>query len=162
MVISHGILRRHTVSQHLVWALRLIFLGQGQGQPCMPHWAACLKHRGKKNKRNPNSIYTHHITLGKLNAKNSGSNEFQTSASIPITSHETKPFIRQKFVSIVSQQYFGRPMRLCPAGCQANTLLILWDKNDKSVKQEATRTADALVTCLKEVRLAQMFPKLRF
>ena len=161
MVISHGILRRHTVSQHLVWALRLIFWDKATVNPAC-HIGQLVSSTGKKNKRNPNSIYTHHITLGKLNAKNSGSNEFQTSASIPITSHETKPFIRQKFVSIVSQQYFGRPMRLCPAGCQANTLFILWEKNDKSVKQEATRTADALVTCLKEVRLAHMFPKLRF
>ena len=69
-------------------------------------------------------ITYHHITLGKLNARNSGSNEFQTSASIAVTCHEARPFIRQKFLSIVSQQYFGRPTRLCPAGCQANILLI--------------------------------------
>ena len=69
-------------------------------------------------------ITYHHITLGKLNARNSGSNEFQTSASIAVTCHEARPFIRQKFVSIVSQQYFGRPTRLCPAGCQANILFI--------------------------------------
>ena len=98
--------------------------GQGQGQPCMPDWAACFRHRGKKKKRNPNSVYTHHIKSGKLNARNLGSNEFQKSASVAITSHETKHFNRQKFVSIVSQQYFGRPTRLCPAGCQANILLI--------------------------------------
>ena len=116
------------------------------GQPCMPHWAACFRHRGKV-KVNPAChigqpvsgtgakrtnvillpyihITYHHITLGKLNARNSGSNEFQTSASIAATCHEARPFIRQKFVSIVSQQYFGRPTRLCPAGCQANILLI--------------------------------------
>ena len=40
------------------------------------------------------------------------------------TSHESKPFNRQNFVSIVSQQYFGRPTPLCPCGRQANTLLI--------------------------------------
>lgn len=38
---------------------------QGQGQPCMPHWAACFNHRGKRNKRNLKSVFTH---LGKLNA----------------------------------------------------------------------------------------------
>ena len=37
-------------------------IGQGQGQPCMPHWAACFRHRSKKNKRNPTSIYTRHIS----------------------------------------------------------------------------------------------------
>ena len=62
--------------------------------------------------------------MGKLNAKNSGSIEFQNSASVATTSHEARPFNRQKFVSIVSQQYFGQPTRPCPAGCQANTLLI--------------------------------------
>ena len=105
------------------WTSQVV-VGQGQGQPCMPHWAACFRHRGKKNKRNPNSVYTNHITLDKLNAKNSGSNEFQKSASVAISSHEARLFNRQKFVSIVSQQYFGRPTRLCPAGCQANILLI--------------------------------------
>ena len=93
----------------------------------MPHWAACFRHRGKKNKRNPTSIYTHHISshnVGQTECENSGSNEFQTSASIAVTCHEARPFIRQKFVSIESQQYFGRPTRLCPAGCQASILLI--------------------------------------
>ena len=86
--------------------------------------ASLFQAQGKKNKRNPDSVYTNHITLGKLNARNSGSNEFQKSASVAISSHEARPFNRQKFVSIVSQQYFGRPTRLCPAGCQANILLI--------------------------------------
>ena len=90
----------------------------------MPHWAACSRHRGKKNKRNPNFLYTNHKTLGKLNANNSGSNEFQKSASVTTISYEARPFNRQKFVGMVSQRYFGRPTRLCPVGCQANTLLI--------------------------------------
>ena len=90
----------------------------------MPHWAACFRHRGEKNKRNPNSVYTNHRTLGKLNARNSGSNEFEKSASVAISSHEASLFNRQNFVSIVSQQYFGRPTRLCPTGCQANISLI--------------------------------------
>jgi len=36
----------------------------------------------------------YNITLGKLNAKNSGSNEFQKPASVAITSHETRPETR--------------------------------------------------------------------
>ena len=93
-----------------------------QEEPCIS--VACFRHRGKKNKRNPNSVYTNHITLGKLKARNSGSNEFQKCASVAITSHETRPSNREKFVSIVSQQYFGRPTRLCPAGCETKIRLI--------------------------------------
>ena len=46
------------------------------------------------------------------------------SSSIADISHEGKSFRRQTFSIILSQRYFGRPMRLCPFGCQAITLLI--------------------------------------
>ena len=62
------------------------------GQPCMPHWAACLKHRCEKNKRDPHSVYRRYITLGKLNARNCGNIEFQKSVSTATTSHEVRPF----------------------------------------------------------------------
>ena len=58
------------------------------------------------------------------NSKNSGRFERQSSTSIAETSHEGKFFQRQKFVIKVSQEYFGRPLRLCPFGCQVKTLLI--------------------------------------
>ena len=57
-------------------------------------------------------------------SKKSGSSERHKSSSIAAISHEGKFFKRQKFVIILSQQYFGRPMRLRPSGCQAITLLI--------------------------------------
>ena len=57
-------------------------------------------------------------------SKKSGSSERHKSASIAAISHEGKFFKRQKFVIILSQQYFGRPMRLRPCGCQTITLLI--------------------------------------
>ena len=58
------------------------------------------------------------------NSKNSGRFERQSSTSIAETSHEGKFFQRQKFVIKESQECFGRPVRLCPCGCQAKTLLI--------------------------------------
>ena len=58
------------------------------------------------------------------NSKNSGGFERQSSTSIAETSHEGKFFQRQKFVIRVSQEYFGRSMRLCPCACQTKTLLI--------------------------------------
>ena len=58
------------------------------------------------------------------NPKKLGRFELQNSTSIAEISHEGKFFQRQKIVIKVSQQYFGRPLRLCPFGCQAKTLLI--------------------------------------
>lgn len=52
----------------------------------------------QKNNRNPNSVYKNHV-------------KFQKSASIATSCHEGRPFSRQKFLSIVSQQRFGRPTR---------------------------------------------------
>ncbi len=57
-------------------------------------------------------------------SKNSGSIEHHKSSSIAAISHEGGSFRRQKFASILSQRYFGRPMRLCPCGCQTITFLI--------------------------------------
>jgi len=51
------------------------------------------------------------------NSKNSGRFERQTSTSVAEIAHEDK-ILWQKFAIIVSRQYFGRPMRLCPRGCQ--------------------------------------------
>ena len=58
------------------------------------------------------------------NSINSGRFERQNLTSIAEISHEDKFFQRQPFVIKVSHQYFGRPMRLCPCGCQATPLLI--------------------------------------
>ena len=57
--------------------------------------------------------------------KNSGSIERHHASSIAAISHEAKSFRRQTFSIILSHRdFFGRPMRLCPSGCQAITLLI--------------------------------------
>ena len=45
--------------------------------------------------------------LGKLNARTSGSIEFQKSASVATTSHEARPFNRQKFVSKYPNRILG-------------------------------------------------------
>ena len=58
------------------------------------------------------------------NSKKSGRLEHHNSTSIAVIPHEGKFFKRQKFVIILSQLYFGRPMFLCHCGCQANTRLI--------------------------------------
>ena len=55
-------------------------------------------------------------------SKKSGSSERHKSLSMAAISHEGIFFRRQKFSSILSHRYFGRPMRLCPSGCQAITL----------------------------------------
>ena len=81
----------------------------------MPHWAACFRHR-------ENCETTSFLHQRLQNSKNSGRFERQNSTSIAETSHEGKFFQRQKFVIKVAQQYFGRPLRLCPSGCQPNLL----------------------------------------
>ena len=58
------------------------------------------------------------------NSKKWGRFERQHSTSIAKISHEGKFFQRQQFVIKVSEKYFGRPLRLCPCGCQAKTVLI--------------------------------------
>ena len=87
------------------------------GQPCMPHWAACVRHRGKIVK-----LFPIHRRLHKF--YKSGSSERHRSSSTAAISHEGISFRRQKFSIILPQRYFGWPLRLCPSGCQAITLLI--------------------------------------
>ena len=65
---------------------------------CMPHRAACFRHRDKSDKRNPHSSYARRRTLGKLNARNCGSIEFQTSAFAATTSHGGRTFKRRFFL----------------------------------------------------------------
>ena len=88
------------------------------GQPCMPHCAACFRHRRE------NCETTSYIHQRLQNSTKSGRFEHHNAGSIAAISHEGKFFKRQKFVIILSQQYFGRPVRLRPCGCQAITLLI--------------------------------------
>ena len=84
----------------------------------MPYWEACFRHSGG------NYETTSYIHQRLQNSTKSGRFEHHKSGSIAAISHEGKFFKRQKFVIILSQQYFGRPMRLRPCGCQAITLLI--------------------------------------
>ena len=67
-------------------------------------------------------------TLAKFTKKNTRRFDRQNSTSIAEISHEGKFLQRQKFVKKnikISQKYYcGRPLRLCPCGCQAKTFLI--------------------------------------
>ena len=56
--------------------------------------------------------------------KTSGRLQHHPSTSFAATSHKAKIFQTANIVIILSQLYFGRPMRLCPCGCQAKTFLI--------------------------------------
>ncbi len=87
------------------------------GQPCMPNWAACFRHRGTYVKLIGTTSYIHQ-RLQK--SKNAGSIEHQSVAAI---SHEGKSLKRQKFVRMLSQECFGRPTRLRPQGVQWKTRL---------------------------------------
>jgi len=78
--------------------------------------SACLRHSGK-------------TVIRQRNSKKSGRLEHHKSRPIAAITYERKVFFgRQKIAIILSQQDFGRPMRLCPCGCQAITLLILNDQ----------------------------------
>ena len=55
--------------------------------------------------------------------KNSGSIDDHKSWSMAATSHEGRPFRRQKFPRMLSQEFFGRPARLRPQGFQCKTRL---------------------------------------
>ena len=92
---------------------------QCQCQPCMPHCAPCFRHR-----RNSETLSYIHQRL--QNSKNSGRLARHNATSIAAIPHEGKFFKRQKFVVKISQQYFGRPMRLCPPrACQDNKAFLI-------------------------------------
>ena len=75
---------------------------------CMPHWADCFKHRCGKY------ATTSKIHQRLQNLRSSGNLQHHKAKSIAAISHEGTLLQRLKLVIILSQQYFGRPMRPCP------------------------------------------------
>ena len=76
------------------------------------HWAACFRHRGEIVKLHP--IYINTCKPPKIEAGLNAKVRHQLQRP-PMKVNSSR---LQKFVIKVSQEYFGRPLRLCPCGAK--------------------------------------------